>query len=200
MSTVPISRYRPPRCKVILVGSSGVGKTCLVSSIFNLPWSDEQRVTTVASYSIKKVTTPDGTELDIEFWDTAGQEEYKSVIPLYFRDANVALLCSDSEHTFSVVEWCELIRNHQPEVPIIGVFTKCDLVDLDQHHVISNEILDHGKDSGISDVVITSAKEGIGIQIIFDKILEISLQRHKQREVQSPLGQSLSFKNTQSCC
>jgi small GTP-binding protein len=80
--------------KAILLGESGVGKTCiikrLIDNIFNIITP-----TTFGSSSTEKKYVFNNTELKLEIWDTAGQEIYRSLNHIFYRDANIVLLVYD---------------------------------------------------------------------------------------------------------
>lgn len=81
------------RVKMVLLGSSGVGKSSLASRFGR----DEFRSTspTVGCAYLTQVVHLNDVTLRFEIWDTAGQEKYHSVTPLYYRGAHVALLVYD---------------------------------------------------------------------------------------------------------
>ncbi|XP_063355771.1 ras-related protein Rab-17-like [Pelmatolapia mariae] len=81
------------RVKMVLLGSSGVGKSSLALRFSK----DEFRSTspTVGCAYLTQLVHLSNTTLRFEIWDTAGQEKYHSVTPLYYRGAHVALLVYD---------------------------------------------------------------------------------------------------------
>ena len=86
--------YRRRNYKTVLLGACGVGKTSLlnrhVRGIFN-PGSES---TIGASFCTSSLSTSIG-EVMLYIWDTAGQERYSSLIPMYYRDAGIALVVFD---------------------------------------------------------------------------------------------------------
>ena len=68
-------------CKVVLLGESGVGKTCIIARFINNTFEDNIMSTTGASYAGKTMTFDEfqGKSIKFEIWDTAGQEKYRAL-------------------------------------------------------------------------------------------------------------------------
>ena len=97
--------------KVVLCGSSTVGKTTIFSRIVNNHADLETKSTTGASFASIQYEYQNEV-LNINLWDTAGQEEYRSLVNIYFRESNVVLIIFDltSHKSFEDVdEWIDEI-------------------------------------------------------------------------------------------
>jgi len=81
-------------CKLVMLGDSGVGKSSLVSRYINDNFFEFQEPTIGAAFNVKNLNI-DGKAVKLEIWDTAGQERYKSLAPMYYRGAQIALICYD---------------------------------------------------------------------------------------------------------
>jgi small GTP-binding protein len=81
-------------CKVVLLGESGVGKTCIIARFINNTFEDNIMSTTGASYAGKTMTFDEfnGKSIKFEIWDTAGQEKYRALTKIFYKDAGVAIL------------------------------------------------------------------------------------------------------------
>lgn len=116
--------------KVVLVGDTAVGKTCIVSRFTTGSFSPDHEPTLGSSF-FAKVIEHDGVRVRLSIWDTAGQEKYRSMTPMYYRDADVSVIvyAIDSEDSFAQVdEWAESIRNSGPsDTEMILVANKIDL-------------------------------------------------------------------------
>ena len=84
----------PIPCKIILVGESGVGKTSIISRYMKNLYNDNQ-TSTLSPLSLKKNVIVDGYNLELEIWDTAGQEQYRSITSLFYKDALICILVYD---------------------------------------------------------------------------------------------------------
>ena len=84
-------------CKVVLLGESGVGKTCIIARFINNTFEDNIMSTTGASYAGKTLTFDEfqGKSIKFEIWDTAGQEKYRALTKIFYKDAGVAILVYD---------------------------------------------------------------------------------------------------------
>ncbi len=103
--------------KIVLIGDSGVGKTTMIQSYVN---NTPEMFTnpTVGSMFFSKTLTINGKAYNLQIWDTAGQERFKSMTPMFFRDAHgVLLVCdlTDKGTLFGLRDWMRLINDHAPE-------------------------------------------------------------------------------------
>ena len=108
-------------CKVVLLGESGVGKTCIIARFINNTFEENLISTTGASYAGKTMTFDeyDGKSIRFEIWDTAGQEKYRSLTKIFYKDAGAAILVYDITRKESYEEiqkyWFNQIKDHAPK-------------------------------------------------------------------------------------
>ena len=107
--------------KVCLVGESGVGKTCIIERFVNNEFREEEPPSISASYSEKLIQFDDyeGKVVKFNIWDTAGQEKYRSIGKIFYKDANAAILVYDitNQKSFDEIKkyWFEEIKANTPE-------------------------------------------------------------------------------------
>ena len=92
-----------------------MGKTCIATTYKEGKFTSEHKPTVGASYFQKNFAFPDGSTLKLHIWDTAGQEKFKAVAPLYYKDAHAALVvyAIDDETSFVAVDsWIEQLDQH----------------------------------------------------------------------------------------
>ena len=84
-------------CKIVLLGESGVGKTSIISRFINNFFAENVISTTGASYAGKTMIFDEfgGKKIRFEIWDTAGQEQYRSLTKIFYKDAAAAILVYD---------------------------------------------------------------------------------------------------------
>lgn len=83
-------------CKVVLLGESGVGKTCIINRFINDTFEEGGISTTGASYADKLIHFDEyNKSLKFEIWDTAGQEKYRALTKIFYKDASIAILVYD---------------------------------------------------------------------------------------------------------
>ena len=108
-------------CKVVLLGESGVGKTSIISRFINDTFEEGLVTTTGASYACKDMEFKDYNNQVIKFeiWDTAGQEKYRSLTSIFYKDSQIAILVYDvtSEESFEEIEkyWYPQLRDNAPK-------------------------------------------------------------------------------------
>jgi small GTP-binding protein len=118
--------------KIILLGDAGVGKTSLANRWLLGQFDPRVHPTIGASHTFREVNI-DGQPLKITLWDTAGQEQFRSMTPLYARGAACAIVVAAALSTDSfdsIPYWLELVSSAQePPIPAILAVNKFDLVD-----------------------------------------------------------------------
>ncbi|XP_050345178.1 ras-related protein Rab-37 isoform X1 [Nymphalis io] len=116
--------------KVMLLGDSGVGKTCMLVRFRDGTFLAGNYISTVGIDFRNKVVTVDGIKVKLQIWDTAGQERFRSVTHAYYRDAHALLLLYDVTNKISfdnIRAWLGEIREYaQDDVVIMLLGNKSD--------------------------------------------------------------------------
>ena len=123
------SKIRPHEAKVVLIGDTTVGKTTIITNYLKGRINGRTTPTIGASFQTKTVETKGGQVL-LRIWDTAGEERYRSLIPMYSRGANAALIVLDStKEDFSSIEiWENVVKsNCESNCKIYVIANKIDL-------------------------------------------------------------------------
>ncbi|KAH9065897.1 GTP-binding protein RAB5 [Lactarius vividus] len=124
-----------------------------------------------AAFLTQTVNLEDGTSVKFEIWDTAGQERYKSLAPMYYRNANCAVVVYDITQTASLEKarnWIrELQRQADPSIVIALCGNKLDLAA--RRQVTQEEAQKYAEEEGLM-WAETSAKTGEGVSDIFTRI------------------------------
>ena len=159
--------------KVVLIGESGVGKTSIISQFTKGLFNPDIMSTNGATFSTKKKEYKDENKtLSFEIWDTAGQEKYRSLAKMFFKDAAVALIVYDitSKKSFDEIKkyWMNLVKENGPKKVIMYIVgNKYDL--LEQEAVKEEEVREYARNEKVS-FWLTSAKDSTGIDELFDEI------------------------------
>jgi small GTP-binding protein len=115
--------------KVCIIGDTDVGKTSLSMRYCHGDFPDNTTPTIGASFLQRKVLI-DNTEISLQIWDTAGQESFRSMAPMYYRGAKGAICVFDMTNLESfqkVAIWIRDLKNHSdPNVVICIAGNKCD--------------------------------------------------------------------------
>lgn len=153
--------------KVILVGSSGVGKTSLVSSYFENPF-DVQALPTVAPASCTTtITLPGNVRVELQIWDTAGQERFQAISQMFYRDSHIAFVCYDKDSIDSVPNWIERVRSEVQDCIIFLVSTKSDLLDAAQLEEVKAKGEELKQEVDAHGHYVTSSSKRIGVSDLF---------------------------------
>lgn len=159
--------------KIVLVGETQVGKTSIVTRLVSDKFTSGGPATIGASFQNYKVTTKNGTT-SFQIWDTAGQEKFRSLAPMYYRSADIAILCFDctKKATLEALDdWCrELIEKGPQNLIKVLVANKCDLED--QREVSKSEADDFAFRNQLNYFAEVSAKTGYGVKELFIYIAE----------------------------
>ncbi|BEJ04668.1 hypothetical protein CcaverHIS641_0204850 [Cutaneotrichosporon cavernicola] len=155
--------------KLVLLGESAVGKSSLVLRFVRNEFSDF-RESTIAAFLTQTVPLDSSTNIKFEIWDTAGQERYKSLAPIYFRNANAAIVVYDiTQGSFDKAKaWVrELKRQADPSIVIMLVGNKADMTS--QRKVPRELAAEFARDEDLL-FAEASAKTGDGVQDFFMEI------------------------------
>ena len=178
-----------PGCKVVLVGESGVGKTCIISRYISGSYNDNCPTTNGASYCSKNVRYENlGKNLLLDVWDTAGQERYKSLTKFFYKDAAVAILVYDitRKETFNSLKnyWYSQVKENARDNIVLGIAgNKCDLYEKEE--VSEAEAREFATNIGAI-FKLTSAQNNTGINELFhdagNKYLDPNFQQKLKSE------------------
>lgn len=156
--------------KLVLLGDSAVGKSCLVVRFVRDEFFEFQEPTIGAAFLTQTVTLDDAT-VKFEIWDTAGQERYRSLAPMYYRGAAAAIVVFDitKKDSFNGAKsWVkELQRRGDPNVVIALAGNKADMEA--KRKVQTEEAQQYAKENEII-YMETSAKTSLNVKNLFVEI------------------------------
>lgn len=116
--------------KTCIIGSQGVGKTSIIFQLSMRHFKSNVTPTIGASFSCKVIDV-DSYTIRFQIWDTAGQETYKSMLPMYYRKTNLAMIVYDItciESFNSIPSWLDELEKYAERDCIICIIgNKCDL-------------------------------------------------------------------------
>jgi small GTP-binding protein len=158
--------------KVVVVGDTQVGKTCLVARLVTDQFHATGLPTIGAAFQNHIITTSKGA-VTLQIWDTAGQEKYRALTPMYYRNARAALVVFDvtNHQSFQALEeWITDLDSNPDSVTLFLVGNKCDLED--DRVVTTNMAKDWADQHEAVTYVETSAKTGMGVIDLFTRVAE----------------------------
>nr|KAF7435063.1 hypothetical protein H0235_003254 [Vespula pensylvanica] len=159
--------------QVMLLGDSGVGKTCLLTRFRDGRFLFGNYITTVGIDFRNKIVTVDETRVKLQIWDTAGQERFRSVTHAYYRDAHARLLSAllllydvTNKTSFDNIRaWLSEIREHANEDVVIMLLGNKS--DCGQERVVKKEDGERLAQEYKVPFMETSAKTGLNVELAF---------------------------------
>ena len=172
--------------KIVLLGDSGVGKTSIVTRYVSGTVLENVKPTVGAAFVTKDVIIQKNT-VELLIWDTAGQEVYRGLAPIYYRNARIAIIVFDVTNSTSfdsVNYWIGELKSNVSENVVILVCA--NKIDLNEKRIIDQNQIDILIKKNNVLYAETSAKENIGIDKLFQdlisKITEIDLVAENEKD------------------
>ncbi|XP_014218899.1 ras-related protein Rab-21 [Copidosoma floridanum] len=173
--------------KVVLLGEGCVGKTSVVLRYVEDKFNDKHISTLQASFFNKKLNI-NGKRINLAIWDTAGQEKFHALGPIYYRMSNGAILVYDitDEETFKKVKnWVKELRKMLgSDIRLVIAGNKVDLEK--ERNVTVEEAEEYAKQVGAVHFH-TSAKQNFNIEEMFLDLTQRMMQHADIVEQKSTL-------------
>ena len=154
--------------KILIGGNASVGKTTLLRRFVDGMFDESTIMTVGVDFFIKQMTF-NGVICALQLWDLGGQEQFRHLMSSYVMGARGALLLIDLTHMpeiNDVLEWVNIVRMHDLDLPIILVGTK---LDLEEALAVDDEFALNLKDTfNMIDYVKTSSKTGYNVEKVFE--------------------------------
>ncbi|CAH8841929.1 unnamed protein product [Trichobilharzia szidati] len=167
--------------KLLLIGDSGVGKTCLLIRYVEDSFTSTFISTIGIDFKIKTIEL-EGKRIKLQIWDTAGQERFQTITASYYRGAMGIMLIYDitSRKTFDNIQrWMGNIQSLASEdVEKLVVANKCDVSD--RRVVLYEEGSQKAEEHGIK-FLETSAKTGENVSKAFEELTLAILRKTSAR-------------------
>ena len=188
-----------PIYKIILVGDSGVGKTCLLSMY--VKGECGPTIPTIAvEFCTKEIELAENYKVKVQLWDTAGQERFKSLAMTYYRKAYGILLLFDvtKRSSFnSCKNYLEEVRLNSDKNCVIYLIG--NKIDLENQRQISHEEAELFARKEKIKYVETSAIKNLRVEEVFSSLLnniyEIKKEENKNKMFLEG-GNNIGLKNT----
>ncbi|KPI96116.1 PREDICTED: ras-related protein Rab-21 [Papilio xuthus] len=166
--------------KVVLLGEGSVGKTSLLLRYVEDKFNERHTSTLQATFLNKKINLND-KRINLAIWDTAGQEKFHALGPIYYRNSNGAILVYDITEADSFVKvknWVkELRRMLGSDIVLIIAGNK---IDLEHEQAVPTEEAESFSKSVGAQHYYTSAKVNYGIEELFLVLAQLMLQKFEQ--------------------
>ncbi len=158
--------------KILIAGNASVGKTSLLRRYVDGKF-DESTIMTVGVDFFTKELIFDNARCLIQLWDLGGQERFRYLLENFVMGARAALLLIDLTRMpliKDILEWVNIARLHDINLPILLVGTKLDLEDI---VAVDDESALHLKNTfNLIDYIKTSSKSGYNIEKPFEILIQ----------------------------
>ena len=191
---IPISRS-----KIVFVGDASVGKTSIINKFCNIQGSLTPTISATSTPVDIKVKD---IMVGLNLWDTAGQETYKCLVPVYARGAKVAIVVYDQTNIVSyenVSKWIDYLRNEVGVKDIIVCANKSDLDCSVSFADVQAKFLEMN-----IPIIQTSAVTGENIDVLFHTIattaLDVAQKEEKNRKISNIQDAPVPQTKKPNCC
>ena len=159
--------------KVVLLGESGVGKTSIISQFTSNKFNPRCPTSVSAQFISKTMNFPEYNKtIKFDIWDTVGQEKYRSLAKIFYKDALIIIFVYDItiEFSFTAIKdfWYKETLEYADNEPILALVA--NKVDLYKDEQVTNEIGKAYADEIKAIFQNTSALSNYGIDNLFENL------------------------------
>ena len=173
--------------KIILLGDSSVGKTCLLNQYIKNEFTMQYKATIGADFLTKQLIRKNSS-INLQIWDTVGSEKYHSLGTAFYRNCETCILVFDltNADSFKNVEtWRqEFLTSLNPlegdKYPFVLFGNKSDMES--DIKITEDEIKTYCSEHNNMPYFKVSAKNGAGVEEGFDKVCDLAFNRVEQKE------------------
>ncbi|KAK8890133.1 hypothetical protein M9Y10_034893 [Tritrichomonas musculus] len=188
--------------RIVTIGDESVGKTSIVIRLIENRFNPHEAGTIGANYQVFSQLI-NGSRIELQIWDTAGQEKFRALAPIYYRSTSAAIVVfslSNRQSFLDLNPQIETFFNVADQQAIIYVAAnKSDLYD--EYQVSFDECEQWAKERGFH-IYLTSAKTGEGIRQMFSDLANELFKLHQKtittnRKNQATIKEESTISN---CC
>ena len=159
--------------KVVLLGESGVGKTSIITQFISKKFNQRCPTSVSAQFISKIMKFPEYSKnLKFDIWDTVGQEKYRSLTKIFYKDADIIIFVYDitTEFSFKAIKdyWYKETKEHTDIEPILAL--AANKIDLYKDEQITNSDGKEYADEINAIFQNTSALSNTGIDNLFENL------------------------------
>jgi Ras-related protein Rab-7A len=190
--------------KILVVGDSGAGKTCIVNRYSKGSYRVDTKATVGTDFTLKTIEV-DKRSVTLQIWDTAGQERYRTMTTVFYRGAQAGVIVFDLTNRQSFVNltsWLntmktEISDNSNARIPFVIVGNK---VDVEEREVKRDEAEKFCKSNGDLPYFETSARSNVNLDETFEEVARevIKSENEMSQVTSSSQGRQVTLVDTPS--
>lgn len=185
--------------KVIFIGDSNVGKTCIIKRCTSNEFLENATPTLSSNYSLISIKTAE-SNIRIQFWDTAGDEKYRSIVPMFYRGSQAAVIVYsiDDRKTFQDIDYFIESLKANLDFDSLALFLIANKLDLEDRTVTALEGEEKAKSINATFMEV-SAKNGENISE-FVNMIAIEINEKKKMRKSEKLHLNQNQQTNDICC
>lgn len=185
--------------KVVFMGDSGVGKSSIATRIACNTFTPYGDATIGASF-FSKIIEKETQIYKFNIWDTAGQEKYSCLVPLYYRNCDAAIIVYDITNRNSFKKIISSIKELRQDSTVSAIFIIGNKSDLDKERMVTTKEAKDFCDYEDVSFMETSAKNNINICEILEKLIEKLPDPNTKEKATLPSVSPLESNSYLNCC
>ena len=175
----------PKELKIMIIGSSGSGKTSFVQRWTRNVFTNDYKATVISDFGFK-IFKYNNNLYRIQLWDIGGQDKSTSMAKIFARDSHGCIVVTDisiNETPHEIFNWKEIIRQESSfidneAIPFVLIGNKIDLIEKEEEKaIIDDRTKNICQNYGFLNYFLTSAKEGINVNESMKYLLEYIIDR-----------------------
>ena len=192
---------KKPEIKAILLGNVGVGKTNLINVSIGLPFNKNEK-STISNTFVTKPIKIENQELNIDLWDTAGQDKYHNITKIFFKGSQIVIFVYDitSSQSFQDLQkWINLTVDTVDGTYVCGIVgNKNDLYLKGQ--VDEAEARQFAQSKGYKFKLVSALNDPKSFEDIMKELAREYLNKGGEAKMGIKLGEGIDEKEKKSCC
>jgi Ras-related protein Rab-5C len=177
----------PRRVKLVLLGDSTVGKSSICERFAHNTFTQEHS-TIGASFQSMRCDN----NVRIDMWDTAGQERFASILPMYYRDADIIVVVFDvtnKDYEKKLHYYVTLLEVSKYSIIIVG--NKIDLISKIEENILYDDLQRYKRYANVHDIMFTSAKTNENIEKVKAVIASLGMNISQTEPISKSIALSM---------
>lgn len=188
--TSPIMDSSEYLFRALIIGDTGVGKTCFLLRFTENRFKESHNVTIGVEFGAKQLTVA-GHSVKLQIWDTAGQESFRSITRSFYRKADGVLLMfdvTDAQSFENCAFWVKEVQENA--LTDVAIYLVGNQVDAEEREVTVEQAQELVNKFHLAGYKETSAKSGLNVEAAFHEFSTILISKSKTASTEAPTSTS----------